>query len=101
MSKELNLKEGTIYGYKQDGIKQLVIYDCLTEHPITVSEPSGQYHRFLLPWKTTPDGKNLCEVIELTDQEAYELIYISPTSTHFTNEAHVRWYPKEQSHKKK
>lgn len=99
--KELNLKEGTIYGYTKDGVKQLVIYDCLTEHPITVSNPSGQYHRFLLPWETTPTGRNLCEVIELTDQEAYEQIRISPISTRFTNLAHARWYSKEQSQKKK
>lgn len=72
---QLYLKEGSVYGYIQNGITQAVIYDCLTEKPITISNPSGQYHRFLLP--IAKDGsKKICEVFELNDQEAYEQIHM-------------------------
>lgn len=85
--KKLNLKEGSVYSYTQYGLKQAVIYDCLTEKPITISNPSGQYHRFLLPIAKDGD-KKICEVIELTDQEAYEQIYMFPK---------YRWYSGMQS----
>lgn len=80
--KNLHLKEGSVYGYTQDGIKQAVIYDCLTEKPITISNSTGQYHRFLLPIEKDGD-KKICQVIELTDQEALEQIYCF---------AKYRWY---------
>lgn len=86
---QLNLKEGSVYLYTQDGIKQAVIYDCLTEKPITISNPSGQYHRFLLPIAKEGNRK-MCEVIELTDQEAYEQIHMY---------AKYRWYKGMQSNR--